>query len=330
VMLAEGGGISGLNVASPGAGGTVIVQASDTLAMSGVGSRLSTASLGPGAGGDIIIHAGTLSLTDGTEISAASLRTDDATASGNAGNVTVTVGKSLLIQDSFVTTEATQADGGNITLRVQDMIQLRNSEITAMVGGGPATVGGNITIDPQFVILEGSRIIANAFEGRGGNIRIEAGVFLADPNSRVDASSALGIQGTVDIQAPVTNLSGALAPLPQVPVTVAELLPARCAARLSGGTYSSLVLAGREGLPFDPGGPLPSPLTLDTEVEADPTRADGPRQQNPTSRLALPTIADKLFPRMRGSNATGSLQMAPELGCSTSLGERQTDLRKSR
>jgi hypothetical protein len=61
VILAEGGGISGLNVASQGVGGTVTVEASETLAISGVGSSLSTASLGPGPGGDILIHAGTLS-----------------------------------------------------------------------------------------------------------------------------------------------------------------------------------------------------------------------------------------------------------------------------
>src|SRR6266508_3508374 len=100
----------------------------------------------------------------------------------------------------------------------------------------------------------------------GGNIRIDAGVFLADPASLVSASSALGIQGTVDIRAPVTSLSGAVAPLPQAFVSAAALLPAQCAARLSGGRYSSLVLGGRDGLPLDPGGVLPSPLTLDESV----------------------------------------------------------------
>jgi large exoprotein involved in heme utilization and adhesion len=39
------------------------------------------------------------------------------------------------------------------------------------------TTGGNITIDPQYVILNDSQIIANAYEGTGGNIRIIADVF---------------------------------------------------------------------------------------------------------------------------------------------------------
>jgi len=59
------------------------------------------------------------------------------------------------------------------------MIRLRDSTINTSVAGGAWTVGGNITIDPDFIILQNSKIIANAFEGRGGNIRIVAGTFLA-------------------------------------------------------------------------------------------------------------------------------------------------------
>ena len=116
-MLAAGGRISSLNIASEKAGGTVIVHAPDTLTISGAGSGLRTRSFGPGRGGDIEVNAGTVSLTAGADLSAASIQTDNAQVSGNAGNVTVTVSKSLLIQNSSVTTEATQADGGNIALR---------------------------------------------------------------------------------------------------------------------------------------------------------------------------------------------------------------------
>ena len=111
-------------------------------------------------------------------------------------------------------------------------------------------------------------------------------VFLADPASLVSASSALGIQGTVDIQAPVTSLSGALAPLPQAFVSVAALLPARCAARAPWGHYSSLVLGGREGLPLDPGGLLPSPLALGERLVADPALTGAPLARSP-ARFAL-------------------------------------------
>ncbi|MBI3988959.1 MAG: hypothetical protein HY347_05020 [candidate division NC10 bacterium] len=58
----------------------------------------------------------------------------------------------------------------------------------------------------------------------------------------------------------MTNLSGTLAPLPQVLVSAAGLLREPCVVRLRGGQTNSLVLTGREGVPFEPGGVLPSPL----------------------------------------------------------------------
>jgi large exoprotein involved in heme utilization and adhesion len=105
-----------------------------------------------------------------------------------------------------VTTAADQADGGNIELTSGSRVELRDSQVTATVKTGVGK-GGNIAIDPQFVILQGSQVRADAFGGPGGNVRIVAEVFLADPASQVSASSALGINGVVNIQAPVTNIS---------------------------------------------------------------------------------------------------------------------------
>jgi hypothetical protein len=131
----------------------------------------------------------------------------------------------------------------------------------------------------------------------GGHVQINSNVFLADPASRVSASSALGIQGTVDIQAPVTTLSGTLAPLPQAFVSAA-LLPARCAARFRGGRASSLVLGGRDGLPADPSGVLPSPLGFDERLVADPAVIGAPHQQTSAAKFALLTGQEKTLPRV--------------------------------
>jgi large exoprotein involved in heme utilization and adhesion len=197
--------------------------------------------------------ANQVQLSDGAVISAKS------TGTGNAGNILINASDSLVMQNSSITTETTQSDGGDIHIQVGRLVQLTDSQITASVQGGTGN-GGNITIDPQFVILQGSQIIANAFGGNGGNILIVAGVFFADPFSTISASSTLGISGTVSIQAPVTSLSGTLAPLPGEIVQATELLQARCAARIAGGTSGSFVVAGRDGLPPEPGGLLPSPL----------------------------------------------------------------------
>ncbi len=139
----------------------------------------------------------------------------------------------------------------------------------------------------------------------GGRIDINADIFLADPASRVSASSELGLSGTVDIQAPVTTLSGTLAPLPQAFVNVAALLPSRCAARLSGGQTSGLVLGGRDGVPYDPGGVLPSPLALDERLVADPAVTEAPHRQQSTAKFAL-------LCRVTGGRALGVRQVTAE------------------
>ena len=163
-----------------------------------------------------------------------------------------------------VTTEADQADGGNIALTAGSRVELRDSQVTATVKTGVGK-GGNIIIDPQFVVMQGSQVRTDAFGWPDGNVRIVAGVFMADPESQVSASSALGINGVVNIQAPVTNVSGAVAPLPKEFAPLAELLRDRCAGRLREGRVSRLVLGGRDGVPSEPGSLLPSPL-----IQTDP------------------------------------------------------------
>jgi len=222
---------------------------------------------------------------------------------------------------------STQAGGGAIAVRVGSLLDVRESELTTTVQGGGGDAG-NITLEAPSIIANHSRITANAFGGMGGNIRISSEVFLADPASRVDASSTLGINGMVDIRAPVTSLGGTLAPLPQAFVNVAALLPARCAARLSEGKASSLVLSGRDGLPIAPDGLLPSPLVLDDRLAADPAGA-GVARRPQSSRFALLTSDDKVFPRMRVWNANRLLQTAPDLGCSKLLRERKADFKNS-
>jgi large exoprotein involved in heme utilization and adhesion len=254
LTLTDGARINS-NTRGTGAGGSVMVTATDTINIAGQESGLSASTAGQGRGGDVLLQAHQVRLTDGATISA------ESTGLGNAGNVTIATNASFLSTNGSVVTRATQADGGNIQITAPNFLRLRDSRITAEVGGGSQTVGGNIFIDPQFVVLQNSQIIAQAFQGRGGNIQIQAQqVFLADPASQVSASSALGINGQVAIQAPVTSISGAVAPLPQTFAQTAELLRSRCAERLREGTVSRFVIGGRDGVPLEPGSLLLSPL----------------------------------------------------------------------
>jgi len=56
-----------------------------------------------------------------------------------------------------------------ITLKLGDFLYLLSSEITTSVKGETGN-GGNITTDPQFVVLNQSSIIAQAIDEHGGNI----------------------------------------------------------------------------------------------------------------------------------------------------------------
>jgi large exoprotein involved in heme utilization and adhesion len=73
----------------------------------------------------------------------------------------------------------------------------------------------------------------------------------------VDASSALGIDGVVEIKAAVNEVSGVLNPLASNFVNATALLREPCMARIRGESYSSFTITGREGLPLEPGGYLP-------------------------------------------------------------------------
>jgi len=252
--LSGGSAMSNSTIGGTGNGGQLTVQASDAISFTGEFSGVYSGSSGDGKGGNIVLRAREIRLADGARVSARSRGT------GDAGNIEIAAAQSFISTDSKVITASDNADGGNITITAPYMVHLKGSEITASVGGGASTVGGNISIDPQFVILDHSRIIANAYEGQGGNIQIVANVFLADPYSLVDASSALGIDGIVDIRAPITEISGTLVPLGEDFISAFGLLREPCMARIRGGKYSSFIVSGRDGLPMEPGGLLPSPM----------------------------------------------------------------------
>jgi filamentous hemagglutinin family protein len=254
-----------------GSGGDITVTAANSASISGPGTGLFSTASSTGAGGNINLQAPQVQIVDGAIISANST----GTATATAGNVNV-VTSNLNMQNGSITTESTLADGGNISITTTgSMVHLTDSEITTSVESGAGS-GGNITIASDLVILDDSRILANAFGGPGGNINITADVFLVNsggtlPTSLagiVDASSALSTPGTIDIQATFTDVSGEVAQLPETPLQATELLRAACAARFAGGKTSSFVLGGRDGVPLQPGGLMPSPLYLANEADA--------------------------------------------------------------
>ena len=269
-------------------------------------AKVTSNTTGPGLGGNIALTAGeSVTLNNGAMVSAAS------TGLGNAGNITVAAGNQFLSQNASLITQASQASGGNITIQARDAIRLLNSELSTSVRGGPTTTGGDIFLDPAFVTLQNSQVTAEAVQGQGGNIRIIAGTFLADPSSVVSASSQFGVSGNVQVQSPLSSLSNTLAVLPTRPLQGQPLLQQRCAAQ-ANGQLSSLVVAGRDALPTEPGGWLMSPLALgnnDTVSGAYP-HAKGPV---PSSGRNEP-LDDERFYQWRAAVRGGQLGPAAECG----------------
>ena len=97
----------------------------------------------------------------------------------------------------------------------------------------------------------------NAFGGPSGNIQIVADNYLATPDSVVTASSALGIDGEVVINAPATDVISGVEAVPAAFLDIASLLSSRCAARTEAAV-GSFVKLGRGGVPPPPDGLRPS------------------------------------------------------------------------
>ena len=202
--------------------------------------EITTASSSAGDGGDIVINVNGVSLEKGASISA------ESSSTGNAGSIRITAKDKVNILKASSVTNAEFSGGGRITINAGELLYLLKSGITSSVADGSGN-GGDIIIDPVFVVLDESRILANAFAGAGGNIDISANFFFASPDSVLDASSRLGTNGRIVIQSDVIQNNPILSSLPASFLDASALLHQRCAASASTST-SSFVVSGRGGL----------------------------------------------------------------------------------
>ncbi len=301
IALTNGANISAESFGAGDAGSVSIIA--PTIMVSG---SLVTTAAAEAAGGDILLDGfRTVSLNNGTQVSALSSGLDASKASGgnitlrsgrnvalansskvtaessgagNAGRIALLAENTIRVRNSSITTEALQANGGNIELKTKKLIQVQDSQIISSVKGDKDTGGGDIFLDPDFIVLQNSQILARAFEGNGGNINLVANVIFGDLFTIIDATSDLGISGSVDIQAPIQNLSGTIAPLPETPANIGTMYSAKCAAR-KNGEFSSFAVVDRSGLPQVPGGWLSSPIfpLLASHPAADTQMAEATR-----------------------------------------------------
>lgn len=239
-----------------GAGGRsgAVQVAAGSIALDG-GAEISTSTFGRGPGGDLVVTAAgpvTVAGASPTRPSAIAARSG---SNAPAGNVALTAASLTVREGAGVTTQALTAAGGNMQIQVGELLYLVGGSITTLVQGGFGG-GGNIQIvRPDFAVLNRGRIVADAQGGNGGNITIDSAQFLRTPDSVISASSALALPGVITILAPEVDVSGGLVQISAAFLDAAGLLRDSCAAR-GGGPGSSLLAAGRGGLPLDPDGSL--------------------------------------------------------------------------
>ncbi len=224
-------------------------------------ARISSSTLSTGQAGDIKITADSISLDDAALIQSVSdnhltnIDINEGSTIAKSGNILISINDVLRIENGGAITVATaKANAGKIQIEGSGNIILNDSKINTSINDGKG-VGGDISINTPIVVLDSSNIVAQAKEGKGGNILI-SGFLFQSPSSLVDASSKLSANGKLNIN-PDTNISGSIAVLPETVLDTSNLLNDHC------GTYSkeksnSFVVKERGGMPLSPKELVPS------------------------------------------------------------------------
>jgi len=253
IKLLNGSSIDSVT-SSSGDSGKIAIIAGNSLILDGnkTGILARTEANSTGNGGSIIIDPPLVSITNGAGI------TVDSLGKGNGGNLTIFAGKFVFSNNAFLSANTASGEGGNINLQIVDVFFPRNnSNINATAGGNGN--GGNIYLSALFTIAipsENSDIFANAFLGRGGNIKITTqGIFGLELRPRltnlsdITASSEFGLQGNVNINTPGVDPSKGLTNLPVNTSDPSRLVKQSC---IADRNDSKFIITGKGGIPAKP------------------------------------------------------------------------------
>jgi filamentous hemagglutinin family protein len=237
LSLVNGGQLNA-SIFGKGEAGSIIINARDAVDINGVGSNGNSGifsvvgATGVGKGGDITIQSEKLSVLNAFIASSGA-------GLGNAGDININT-DSVLLDAGAIGADTNSTNGGNINLTAKDSLILRRGgNITTSAGfaraGGD---GGNINIDARFIVAvpnENSKILANAFSGKGGSVNIKTqGIFGIEARpeptdtSDITASSEIGVQGQVIIQEPNIQPEQGLVELPTQLVDVSNQMSQIC------------------------------------------------------------------------------------------------------
>ncbi len=173
---------------------------------------------------------------------------------GPAGELTIKADRLKLDTGAMINADVLAGNQGNIDISARLIELRRGSSITTNARSNAN--GGKIRLNADFIVgLENSDIAANAFNGRGGTIDINAmsvyGLQYRDrltPENDITASSKAGLNGTVIINSlnidPTNGLSGLVATLADSSNQVTD----RCETQAK----SKFIITGRGGIAQNP------------------------------------------------------------------------------
>jgi filamentous hemagglutinin family protein len=342
-LTLQGGGLVATGSLGFGNAGDLSITASESVRVIGIaldGVSRSTISSqvdrSGGAAGNVRITTGQLAVQQGGEITVSSF------SPKNAGDLVVVADSLVLTDRSGLFAQTASGNGGNIILRLDEMLLLRHNSIISATSGlnGAGGDGGNITISAPFVVtapLENSDIFANAFAGRGGRVDINAqNIFWLVPRSRAELETLLGttdptrlrstflptndataisqtdaaLSGIVVFNSPEVDSSQALPELPDELVDVAALVNQQLCA---GDAGSEFVVTGRGGLPDSPNETLSADVVWEDwriAVESEQYGRDtGKREQRRSYPVASAVPARIVEAQGWKQNANGGVEL---------------------
>lgn len=273
-LIIKNGGLVRAGSFGKGQGGTLTVNATESVEITGTGfigdttvnSSLFTQAEGTGDAGDLFINKSpNLIVSNGGEITAQSSGT------GEGGDIIATT-KEITLNQGSITASTASNQGGNITLNIDNNLNLVNrGEITASAGTAQAGGnGGNVIINSDFIFAFPTdnpyQITAQAFTGDGGRIDLTTNSIFGREYINIDASSqAGGIDGTIAINTPDVNPVQGLTNLPINVVDPSQLVSQSCFAGETAGKSSSFTVTGKGGLPPSPNDSLKGNATIAPE-----------------------------------------------------------------
>lgn len=221
LSLKDKGTIQASTVGNGGNAGHININTNNLTIQS---AFIATESRGYDQSGTISITSPTIQLGKNAVISSKSYGT------GNAGNIEINT-KNMLLKQSNISTEAAQAEGGNVIIVGGQFLYLSDSriEVKALGQSTEDGGGGNINLkDTEMLISNQSQLDASAIGGAGGNIHIVADHFLKSADSVLNVTSSKSAEGEINIEASEQDTMDNLVILSTHLLDVSNLLKDSC------------------------------------------------------------------------------------------------------